>query len=165
MKFGNNSKTRGSAQRGQSSIEFLVVIAFSFALAASLLASADIQLSNLSAIQRASVARAGLDSLAVWTNLVYLEGNASQETGRVFVPSNSACFILNTTFPAAGANQQIVYQCDVDPLLNGRVNSRELFTSAINLTNCQVTVSAYGWYLVNVYNTNGWVNVTCSKEA
>ncbi len=151
--------------RGQSSVEFFFVIAFSFALAASILATASSSLDTLSALQRASVARAGLDSMATWTNLVYLEGNGSVETGRIFVPQASACFILNTSFPQSGTNSQTVYQCDVDPLLNGRVNSRELLTQSINLTNCQVTVNEFGWYLVNVQNSNGVVNVNCNKEA
>lgn len=151
--------------RGQSSVEFFFVIAFSFALAASILATAGNSLDMLSALQRASVTRAGLDSLAAWTNLVYLEGNGSIETGRVFVPQASACFILNTSFPQTGTDSQIVYQCDVDPLLNGRVNSRELLTQEINLTNCQVTVNQFGWYLVNVKNNNGVIDVNCNKEA
>jgi hypothetical protein len=142
-----------------------MVIAFSFALAAALLSAADAQLSTLSVLQKASVAKSGMDSMATWTNMVYLQGNASQEVGTVFIPQNSACFILNTTFTQAGGPPQSVYQCDVDPTLSGRVNSADLYASQINMSLCPITISDFGWYSVQVTNNASIVDVNCTQEA
>ncbi len=160
-------------RRGQASVEFFLVIAFSFALAAALLSSADYQVRELSSLQKLSATKSGLDAMAGWINYVYLQGNGAKTTGRIFIPQGSVCFILNQSFPVASPNPYTVLQCDADPLIAGRSFSQEIMTNDLNMQDCPPNTidnpatpgdETYGWFKVIVANTGAGITVTCTKE-
>lgn len=144
------------ASRAQVGVEFFLVAAFLFALAIVFFSSGESVLRDAESLQKAALAKSSVDSLASMVNYVYLSGPSSQVSDEVFVPEGSTCFLFNASLPAI--------QCEPDPSIVGRVQSRPLRTPAVSFSSsCPPSTQQRGWFKVTVFNSNNAVTVTCTK--
>ncbi len=142
--------------RGQVGVEFFLVAAFMLALAAVMLTVAEGQLGGVESLDKAALSKSAVDSTAAMVDYVYLSGNYSQLRGEVFVPQGSLCFILNSS--------RETIQCDSDPSIPNRVESRPMRTAAVSFNDsCPPTSSARGWFGLTVTNVNNSVTVNCTS--
>jgi len=142
--------------RGQVSVEFFLVLSLLFALAAVLLTTAEAQLRDAESLNNAALSKAALDAVGSYVDLVYLSGNGSIVSGQVFIPASSLCFIVNASTETL--------QCDPDPSLTGRVNSRPLKNSVVFFnSSCPPYSASTGWFDLTVYHNGSSVLVNCTR--
>ncbi|MEK6953844.1 MAG: hypothetical protein AABX01_02475 [Candidatus Micrarchaeota archaeon] len=87
--------------RGQGGIEFFLIAGFILLVTSVLLTQADRQIQGTSALNNVLVARSALDLEASALKYVYLSGNYTTLTHRVFIPVGAQCFyweISNSRF-------------------------------------------------------------------
>lgn len=144
------------ARHGQVSVEFFLVVSFLFALAVVLLSQAESLLRDSDSVNSAAMSKVAVDSMAALTELAYLSGNGTVLHSTVFVPAASVCFLLNSS--------TMTLQCDADPSLSGRVNSRSLRSLNIVFNaSCPPQSSNTGWFYLTVQNNGSAVNVGCNQ--
>ncbi|MFA6049404.1 MAG: hypothetical protein WC792_05675 [Candidatus Micrarchaeia archaeon] len=136
-------------------MEFFLVVGFSLALLAILVANAESQLSDNALVGRAVASSAALDSLSYAINFVFLQGNNSQARLQLFVPpgpsgaNNATCFF----------NFSNTLACDVGDLQGRMAYSHNLLKLPSSVAS---SCFSSGWKEVNVSNRNNNILVSCA---
>ncbi|MFH1200118.1 MAG: hypothetical protein V1708_03565 [Candidatus Micrarchaeota archaeon] len=140
--------------RGQMSIEFFIIAGFILLASSILIANADTQIQETSALNNIVAGRNAMDLLSTSCMYVYLQGNNSAVTNYMFIPSNTSCFNFNTTFSK--------FYC-VTLGVTGLVFSDALpFNASAQDTGCSA-FNATGWLRVSAYNSGGNIIYSCRR--
>jgi hypothetical protein len=136
------------------SIEFFIIAGFILLASSILIANADTQIQETSALNNIVAARNAMDLLATSCMYVYLEGNNSALTNYVFIPANTSCFNFNTTYQK--------FYC-VTLGVTGLVFGDALpFNASAAGTDC-TGPAASGWIRVSTYNSGGNIIYSCTR--
>ncbi|MFH0972164.1 MAG: hypothetical protein V1835_06380 [Candidatus Micrarchaeota archaeon] len=136
-------------QKAQGSIEFFLIAGFILLATSVLLAQADNQIRGTSALNNVLVARSALDLETSALKYIYLSGNYSVISNKIFVPVGAQCFYV---IPSESRMYCIV------PGAAKRVVSETFDFPAPTV---QSTCFKSGWITVRSANANGVLNVTC----
>lgn len=134
--------------KGQGAIEFFLIAGFILLASSVLLTQADEQIRGTSALNNVIIARNALDLEMSAIRYVYLSGNQSKISQRVFIPVGAQCYYRE--------NSESRLYCIV-PGAARRVVS-DTFAP---MPTIQPTCHRSGWVTLTTTNIGTAINVTC----
>ncbi|MFQ5406211.1 MAG: hypothetical protein ACE5DI_03590 [Candidatus Micrarchaeia archaeon] len=136
------------------SVEFFLLVGFSLAVLAVLLANTEAELAQNAVLDKAVLSRSALDSMTSAVNYVFLQGNNSRVNFELFVPQGPVSESSAVCFLNASSN----LSCFVGDLQGRLVFSRNLLVVPSKIEpECQT----FGWKNVTVVNYDNNVEVYC----
>jgi hypothetical protein len=138
------------AKHGQGAIEFFLIAGFILLATSVLLSQADAQMTGTATLSNVLVARSALDLETSSLKYVYLSGNYSKITQKVFIPVGAQCY-----FPDASQNRLYCIVPGAKKTVVGEIYDHDDPT---------VNQSCFrsGWLTVATSNVNGLLTISCS---
>ncbi|HLC48120.1 MAG TPA: hypothetical protein VJI13_03520 [Candidatus Norongarragalinales archaeon] len=138
------------AFRGQGAIEFFLIAGFILLATSVLLTQADRQIQGTSSLNNVLVARSALDLEASALRYVYLSGNYTTISQRVFIPVGAQCFYFEDA-------KSRMY-CIVPGA------ARKVVGDALDIPRPTISANCYrsGWVTLRTMNNVSILQVTCT---